>query len=199
MASATDTGNPEPPQGPARPHARVRMPLAGSRLGRLILLLNLLGLLVLVAGALVFNEFRRGLVEARLDSLNTQGQLISYAIVNAATEGDPEPALNPDRARAIITILGVSKGERARLYDRDGRLIADTDLIADRVLERDLPPARAADSPWRIQSRSPAVAVSGGGRAAAGSTGAVPPSPGFWATADPVSSAARTAAITTLP
>ena len=92
MASATDTGNPEPPQGPARPHARVRMPLAGSRLGRLILLLNLLGLLVLVAGALVFNEFRRGLVEARLDSLNTQGQLISYAIVNAATEGDPEPA-----------------------------------------------------------------------------------------------------------
>ena len=154
MASATDTGNPEPPQGPARPHARVRMPLAGSRLGRLILLLNLLGLLVLVAGALVFNEFRRGLVEARLDSLNTQGQLISYAIVNAATEGDPEPALNPDRARAIITILGVSKGERARLYDRDGRLIADTDLIADRVLERDLPPARAPGAAPDARERS---------------------------------------------
>ena len=89
MALATDIGNPEPAGArvavPSRGRrAADRIPLTGSRLGRLILLLNLLGMVVLIAGALVFNEFRRGLVTARLDSLTTQSQLLSYAIVNAA-------------------------------------------------------------------------------------------------------------------
>ncbi len=146
MALATDIGNPEPEGtriGGASPGRRAadRIPLTGSRLGRLILLLNLLGMVVLIAGALVFNEFRRGLVTARLDSLTTQSQLLSYAIVNAATEGEPEPRMNPDRAVAILTLLGLPASERARLYDAGGRLLADTDVIADRVLERALKPA----------------------------------------------------------
>ncbi len=149
MALATDIGNPES----ARPQARGRraadrIPLTGSRLGRLILLLNLLGMVVLIAGALVFNEFRRGLVTARLDSLTTQSQLLSYAIVNAATEGEPEPRLNPDLAVPVLTLLGLPASERARLYDASGKLLADTDLIADRVLERKLKPARAPGVPW---------------------------------------------------
>ena len=65
MASATDTAKPEPGrQWWRRPPA--------SRLGRLILVLNLLGLAVLIVGALVLNELRRGLVEARIDSLTTR-------------------------------------------------------------------------------------------------------------------------------
>lgn len=59
MASDTATASPE---GERTRQTRPRIPLTGSRLGRLILFLNLLGLLVLVSGALVFNEFRRGLV-----------------------------------------------------------------------------------------------------------------------------------------
>ena len=55
MASDTDTGKAEPP----RP-ARLRW-LPGSRLGRLIIALNLLGLAILIGGALVLNELRRGL------------------------------------------------------------------------------------------------------------------------------------------
>ena len=143
MASDTATASPE---GERTRQTRPRIPLTGSRLGRLILFLNLLGLLVLVSGALVFNEFRRGLVEARLDSLNTQGQLIAYAIVNAATEGDPEPRLNADRARSVLTIFDVSRSERARLYDGQGQLIADTDLIDDKVMVRTLPPAHPAQA-----------------------------------------------------
>ena len=147
MALATDIGNPEPAGArvavPSRGRrAADRIPLTGSRLGRLILLLNLLGMVVLIAGALVFNEFRRGLVTARLDSLTTQSQLLSYAIVNAATEGEPEPRMNADRAVAILTLLGLPSSERARLYDANGKLLADTDVIADRVLERTLKPAR---------------------------------------------------------
>jgi len=101
MASAIDIGNPDPERSRT---SRVRLPLAGSRLGRLILLLNILGLVVIIVGALIMNEFTRGLVEARLDSLSTQAQLLSYAIVNAATEGDPEPSMNPERARTILKV-----------------------------------------------------------------------------------------------
>ena len=144
MASDIATGNPEPRKARS---ATDRLPLTGSRLGRLILVLNLLVLVVLVAGALVLNEFRRGLIEARLDSLTTQSQLLSYAIVSAATEGEPEPRMSTERAVAILSLLGLPSSERARLYDAQGRLIADTDLIADRVLQRPLPSARARGQP----------------------------------------------------
>ena len=68
MASATDTAKSEPSRGRS---ATDRLPLTGSRLGRLILFMNIFGLVVLIGGALVLNELRRGLIEARLDSDHT--------------------------------------------------------------------------------------------------------------------------------
>ena len=65
----------------------------GSKLGRLIVALNLLGLAILISGALVLNELRRGLVNARIDSLSTQGELIADIINRAATVGEPEPEM----------------------------------------------------------------------------------------------------------
>ena len=116
--------------------------IGGSRLGWLILGLNLLGLAILVIGALVLNEFSRGLVQARVDSLSTQADLISYVIVQAATEGEPTPSMNAEEAREILELLAIPRTERARLYDSQGRIIADTDVIADKVIERPLPPAQ---------------------------------------------------------
>ena len=116
-------------------------------MGRLILGLNLLGLAILVVGALVLNEFSRGLVQARIDSLSTQAQLISYVIVKAATTGDPEPEMDADAAREILELLAIPRTERARLYDAHGHLLADTDVIADKVTARPLPPARPRDRP----------------------------------------------------
>src|SRR3569832_1539052 len=89
MASAIDTARPDPPPqdkdgkrpwGRSAPAPEVdeaedevdhawRWPRF-SRLARLIVTLNLLGLLILVSGALVLNELRRGLVIARLESLS---------------------------------------------------------------------------------------------------------------------------------
>lgn len=113
----------------------------------MILSLNLIGLAVLVIGLLVLNEYRRGLVEARLDSLNIQGQLLADAIINGATSPEPTPSLDPNAAVDILELLAIPRAERARLYDRNGRLIADTDVIADKVLVRALPPARRPDTP----------------------------------------------------
>ncbi len=134
MASDTGTANPEP----RRPY-RV---LPGSRVGRLIIALNLLGLAILVAGALILNERRSGLVEARIDSLTTQGELIANVIGGGATRGSPEPMLEADRAADILQLLFIPRSQRARLFDAQGRLIADSYLIADRVEEDQLPPVR---------------------------------------------------------
>ncbi len=122
--------------------ASSRLPLAGSRLGRLILALNLLGLAVLVAGALILNELGRGLVEARIDSLTTQGELISNVIAGGATRGNPEPSLDPGLASEVLQLLFIPNSQRARLFDAKGELIADSLLISDRVEARPLPPAR---------------------------------------------------------
>src|SRR6201996_7886203 len=89
MASDTDTARPE---RRARP-SRFRW-LPGSRLGRLIIVLNVLGLAILIAGALVLNELRRGLVNARIDSLTTQGELMATILDEYATAGEPQPMMN---------------------------------------------------------------------------------------------------------
>jgi two-component system sensor histidine kinase ChvG len=114
--------------------------LPGSRLGRLIIALNLLGLAVLIAGALVLNELRRGLIDAKRDSLSTQAQVIVNVLEQAATRGEPEPALDPERARETLQLLFIPRSERARVFDAHGDLVTDSYVLGDRVEWRPLPP-----------------------------------------------------------
>ena len=157
MASATATASPDATaRGAPAGLRRVRARFAGSKLGLLVLGLNLAGLLALVVGALVFNELRHGLLQARLDSLSTQGELISYVLEETATSGEPEPRLDAEHASTILQLLNIPTRERARLYARDGRLIADTDVIADKVLSAPLPPVRPRAGPgawWGAAAR----------------------------------------------
>ncbi len=138
MASDTDTARPDP----GRLSSWFAW-LPGSRLGRLIIVLNLLGLTILIGGALVLNELRRGLVDARIDSLTTQGELMATIIDQAATVGEPVPAMDGAYASQILQLLSNPKTQRARLFDAQGQLIADSDWVADRVEWKVLPPARA--------------------------------------------------------
>jgi two-component system, OmpR family, sensor histidine kinase ChvG len=137
MASDTDTAKPE-----RRPRPSRFRWLPGSRLGRLIIALNLLGLAILVGGSLVLNELRRGLVNARIDSLTTQGELIASLVNEYATVGDPEPQMDAQLATEILQTLANPGAQRARLFDAQGRLVADSAWIADRVEMKVLPPAR---------------------------------------------------------
>lgn len=147
MASDTDTAKPDP-----KPTARKRRPppsgpsffswLPGSRLGRFIILLNVLGLAIIIAGSLLLNELRRGLVGARIDSLTTQGELIVNVINRAATVGEPTPELDAQAASEILQMLSNPRSQRARLFDAEGHLIADSYWVADRVEWKVLPPAR---------------------------------------------------------
>lgn len=157
MALAIDTGRPDgatqagpPPsaqtiRGESRRRAGAGSAwILNSKLGRLIILLNLLGLAVIIVGSLIVGELRQGLVQARLDSLRTQGELIANVIDQAATSGDPEPALQPDVAEGVLDALFIPRAQRARLYDADGHLLADSDVVADRVETDTLPPVHGA-------------------------------------------------------
>ena len=142
MASATAIANPEP----GSPRRRWAWP-RGSRLGRLIIGLNVLALAILLGGALILNELRSGLVNARIDSLTTQGELIANVIDRAATVGEPEPMLEADRASDILQLLFIPRSQRARLFDAQGNLLADSYVVADRVEWKVLPPARKPGQP----------------------------------------------------
>ena len=133
--------DPEP-----RPRRRLTWP-RGSRLGRLIIGLNVLALAILLGGALILNELRSGLINARIDSLTTQGELIANVIDLAATVGDPEPMLEPDTANDILQRLFIPRSQRARLFDAQGNQLADSYVVADRVEWKVLPPARKPGQP----------------------------------------------------
>ncbi|WP_416347136.1 sensor N-terminal transmembrane domain-containing protein, partial [Devosia sp.] len=68
-----------------------------SSLTRRIIVLNLAGLLVLVVGILYLNQWRAGLIEARVQSLRVQGEIIAAAIAASATVDSDVITINPER------------------------------------------------------------------------------------------------------
>ena len=128
-----------------------------SSLTRRIIVLNLAGLLVLVVGILYLNQWRAGLIEARVQSLRVQGEIIAAAVAASATvdsdvisvnpdrllelQGDGtvsplsyyDPTLefpiNPERVAPLLRNLITPTRTRARIYDQGGLLILDSDNI----------------------------------------------------------------------
>ncbi len=120
----------------------------GSRLGGLILALNLLSLLILLVGGLALNEWRRGLVEARQESLAVQAELLSNVLgEEGVTQGEPYPLLNPIAAASWLRDDFIPKGQRARLYDVDGVIVADSYEVSEAITGQPLPSAKPAGTP----------------------------------------------------
>ena len=153
MASAIVTARADPePQGSTgsedAPLRRRLIRFGGSRLGGLILALNLLSLLILFGGALALNEWNRGLVQARQESLMVQAELLSNVLGQLGiTEGEPEPTLDPIQASRWLRDNFIPTGQRARLYDSFGLLVSDSFAVSDKIPGEPLPPARPAGSP----------------------------------------------------
>jgi two-component system, OmpR family, sensor histidine kinase ChvG len=130
-----------------------RLPFIHSRLGRLVVGLNIISLLILVCGTLVVNEFRRGLIQAYEDSLKSQAQTIGNLIGAVATgEENEAPHLQPYYAAQVMNRF-IPQGQRARLFDINGELVSDGTWIADSLAGSDrievtpLPPARKSTDP----------------------------------------------------
>jgi len=128
-----------------------------SSLTRRIVVLNLAALAALVIAILYLNQWRAGLIDARVDSLRVQGEIISGAIAASASvdsdvitvdpdkflqlQGDDatstlsffdqslEFPINPERVAPLLRNLVTPTGTRARIYDRSGLLILDSENI----------------------------------------------------------------------
>lgn len=146
-----------------------------SSLTRRIVVLNLAGLVALLFGFLYLNQFRQGLIEARVQSLLTQGEIIAGAIASSATVEtdaitiDPDKLLqmqagetsglgddflsplefsiNPERVAPLLRRLVTPTRTRARIYDREAALLLDTRALYSRgdILRLDLPPIEKED------------------------------------------------------
>ena len=122
-------------------------------LARRIIFSNAIGLVILLGGYWYLNQYKDWLVDAKLDSLTAQGEIIAQAVAaNATMDGqrlvvDPEAqpdtappldayrddgfaslsfSLGPEKVAPILRRL-IQPDIRARVYDREGRLIVDTD------------------------------------------------------------------------
>jgi two-component system sensor histidine kinase ChvG len=117
-------------------------PRASSRLAQLILFANFVALGVLVVGMLALTETRRGLVNAKLDALRSQGELIANVLAEGAAEvfPAPAPALRNDDARALLRQLYVPEDARVLVFDKGGNQVADSYLMADVFETSALPP-----------------------------------------------------------
>ena len=112
----------------AMPLARRRRRRLTSPLLRRILTLNVLALVIPVAGLLYLGQYRDGLISAELEALKTEGQLFAVALgelgVTAGDFGDER--LMPEPARLILRRMVEISKNRARLFGREGPLVADS-------------------------------------------------------------------------
>lgn len=132
------------PDAPRRRRSTSSRPrsLLWSPIARLILASNLAGLVILIIGALVLNEVRSNLVQARKESLKETGALISSVLTEVATRGEPEPRLINPAARAFLKRIEFSASTRIRILDAEQTVVADTYLLNDEIEGRELPPIR---------------------------------------------------------
>ena len=151
-----------------RVFTRILVQRASSSLVRRIVVLNLAGLVALLLGFLYLNQFREGLIDARVQSLLTQGEIIAGAVAASATVDtdtitiDPDKLLqlqagesvgvgdesvlefsiNPERVAPLLRRLVTPTRTRARVFDRDGFLLLDSRSLYSRgdILRMPLPP-----------------------------------------------------------
>src|ERR1700691_4508153 len=81
----------------ARRLARAVSSRFSSSLTRRIVVLNLGGLVALAVGFLYVNQFREGLIDARVQSLQTQGEIITAAVAASATVDTDSITTDPEK------------------------------------------------------------------------------------------------------
>src|SRR6202167_437097 len=142
-----------------------------SSLTRRIVVLNLGGVVVSVVGFLLLDQVRADLIEARVQSLTIQADIIAAAISASATGDTDSITIDPDKLLQLAPGESVPRSPsdedatqfsinpalvgpflhrlvtptrtRARIYDSDGRLLLDSRSFSARgaVLRSDLPDA----------------------------------------------------------
>jgi len=132
---------PRPPSRPgvaaaaaaAHPGGGIRVPqwLRLRSITWRVLAVNLLALLILAAGLLYLDRYKRSLIASQLDSLAVQGGIFAAALGEAAVISDPLAGQDTltALARPMVRRLAVPARLRARLFAANGDLIADSKYV----------------------------------------------------------------------
>ena len=131
-----------------------------------IALINILGLVILALGILYFNQYRQSLINARVQSLMVQGQIIAAAIAGSASAdtssivinpdqldeksaNDPTPAdqssldfpISPDTAGPVLSRLLANTNIRGQIIDNGGNMLVDSKYQygGNDIIENDFP------------------------------------------------------------
>jgi len=148
---------------------RLGLKLSFHSIALRILVVNFLALLILVGGIIWLNQVREGLVDARINSLETQGRIMAQAIAqtvaanNAGAQAQGNNGLefgastfdgqdsdlsgmgfklDPEQIAPFLRRMVEPTEARARVYDPEGNLLVDSQSFYARgeIMRFDLPP-----------------------------------------------------------
>lgn len=127
---------PTDPKTKAEPSFRRSGPFRGrimlfSPLTRRILAVNILALALLVAGLLFLGQYKQSLIEAEIEALRVQAEMLASALGETAVTLGPTQTerLRVRRAQILLRRLVEPMRSRARLFNLDGELIGDTSMV----------------------------------------------------------------------
>ena len=144
-----------------------------------IALINILGLVILALGILYFNQYRQSLINARVQSLMVQGQIIAAAIAGSATADTSSIVINPDQlddktqgdqtvqdqtnldfpispetAGPVLRRLLANTTIRAQIIDSGGNLLVDSMSLygGNEIIENDIsePQQTKLQTAWKF-------------------------------------------------
>src|SRR5665213_1257902 len=144
-AGAQGASLPERVGDGAAPRRRRFRRLRISPLTRRIVAVNVLPLALLALGFLYLGKFEASLIGQQIESLHTQGEIFAAALGEGAVldSADEGQILLPDLSREMMRRLVEPTRTRSRLFDLDGKPLADSRLLrgtGDAVQVTELPP-----------------------------------------------------------
>ncbi len=102
-----------------------------SPLTQRILAVNILAIVILGGGLLFLGEYRQKLIDAEIESLGVQAEMFAAALGEGAISvaGPPGHQLISEIANRIVRRLVETTGTRARLFQNNGTLAADSQRL----------------------------------------------------------------------
>ena len=117
-----------------------------SPITRRILAINILALLLLVAGLLYVGQYRKGLIDNEIAALNIQAELFAAALGEAAVGSkDSDQVLVVEVANQILRRMVLTTGTIAQIFKPNGDLLIDSRSYrgpTGNVEVTDLPPPK---------------------------------------------------------
>lgn len=126
-----------------------------SRLVRLIFLSHLVGLLVLVIGAVATSRFSQSLIDAKVDDLSVQTAMLTTLLGDSASGAGSLSELDRAAATQLLRRVDLPKQWRIRLFDKSGSKIADSAVLDDTITVTELAPIlpEPLPDPWHVSMR----------------------------------------------